>query len=394
MNSGRQESFRAAAIREGFDEVRFASAEAVPAFHAGRFGEWLERGMHADMAWLERSREKRLDPSKVLAGVRSIVALGINYWPGEDRARSQRTWAKYALYKDYHDTVEAALKRLGRVLEQMFGVGSGDYRYYVDTGPVLERGVAARCGLGFQGKNGMLISRRHGNWLFLACLLTRLPFEPDPPLPGGSGGAGSVGQFCGTCRRCIDACPTDAIPEPGLVESRRCISYQTIENKGCIPRELRPLIGERLFGCDICLDVCPWNRFARSGRLLLLESQYFLADLTLLDILGMSRERFAELFRRSPVKRLKWRGLMRNACVVAGNVTGLDPEVRASLLDALEGLARCDEPLVRAHAVWAIHRLTAGGRSERRLRVLREKETDPVVLEEYAHAFSGRGSQG
>ncbi len=385
MNPARQEAFRAAAISEGFDEVRFASADALSEFHAGRFEGWLDRGMHADMAWLERGREKRLDPEGVLSGVRSIVALGINYWPDESRATDQSVWAKYALYKDYHDTVESGLKRMGTTLESMFGVDRSDYRYYVDTGPIMERGVAARCGMGFQGKNGMLISRRHGNWLFLACLLTRIPFVPDPPLQGGTGEIDGVGRFCGTCRRCIDACPTDAIPEPGLVDARRCISYQTIENKGVIPRELRPLIGEKLFGCDICLDVCPWNRFARSGRRLLLESRYYLADLTLLDVLCLSRERFAELFRRSPVKRLKWRGLLRNACVVAGNATGLDDETRDALLDALERLVRCDEPLVRAHAVWAVRRL-AGESAAGRLRNARAAESDPVVLREFTQA--------
>lgn len=375
----------------GFDEVRFAPATEAPAIYADRFAEWLNDGGHAGMGWLERTREKRLDPSRVLPGARSMVMLGVNYWPGEEKARRQEMWAKYALYKDYHDMIEAALKRCGTLLEERFGIGPSDHRYYVDTGPVMERGFAARCGIGFQGKNGMLISRSHGNWLFLACIVTRLRFIPDPPLVGGNPveGAGDTGQFCGTCRRCIDACPTDAIREPGLVESRLCISYQTIENKGIIPRELRPLIGGRIFGCDICLDVCPWNRFARSGRQLLLEQRYRLADLTLLEILCMTRERFSEEFRRSPVKRLKWRGLMRNGCVVAANTCGKEPSERAAILDALERLAKDDEPIVRAHAVWAIHRI-AGGNARDRLKSLCQKETDPEVLEEYARAEQPR----
>ncbi len=390
MDAGKQEAFRDRAREAGFDEVRFASATAVAEPHRTRFEAWLSEGRQADMGWLEGTREKRLDPARVVDGVRSVVVLGINYWPDEARARNQGAWAKYALYRDYHDTIERALKALGRDLEERFGLGPRDYRYYVDTGPVMERGFAARCGLGFQGKNGMLISRDHGNWLFLACILTPLSFEPDPPLAGGGRDVGGgVGRFCGTCRRCMDACPTDAIPEPGLVDSRLCISYQTIENKGIIPRELRPLIGQRVFGCDVCLDVCPWNRFARYGRRMLLEKRYALADLTLPDLLGMTREGFAETFRRSPVKRLKWRGLLRNACVAAGNVNGAAPDVRARLLEALFSLARCDEPLVRVHAVWAVGRL-ADGTARTRLAALRAREDDPSVLEEYAVALDNR----
>lgn len=379
-------AYRDALLREGFDDVRFAAATTVPGIHAERFSAWLEEGRHADMGWMERTREKRLNPAEVLPGARSIVVLGVNYWPDEANAQRQATWAKYALYKDYHDTVEPALKQAGRLLERQFGVGADDYRYYVDTGPVMERGVAARCGIGFQGKNGMLISRMHGNWLFLACILTRLEFHPDPPLKGGLSrvGNGEVGQFCGTCRRCMEACPTDAIPEAGLVDSRLCISYQTIENKGIIPRELRPRIGERLFGCDICLDVCPWNRFARAGRQLLLEKRYHLADLTLLDLLQMTPERFSEVFRKSPVKRLKWRGLMRNASIVAGNVfNAAEPtnETQA-VLAALEELARSSEWVVRVHAVWAVYRIT-GSEARERLREPLRAETDPRVLEEY-----------
>ncbi len=389
MTRDGQELFRADLFREGFDEVRFAPAAAVPQVHAQRFSQWLDRGGHADMAWMERTRDKRVDPGRVLSGVRSIVVLGVNYWPDREVARRQKTWAKYALYRDYHDTMEKALKRAGAFLEQRFGAASSDYRYYVDTGPVMERGLAARCGLGFQGKNGMLISRTHGNWLFLACILTRLDFVPDPPLKGGNpiAAAEGVGRFCGTCRRCIDACPTDAITEPGMVDAPLCISYQTIENKDVIPRELRPSIGERLFGCDICLDVCPWNRFARTGRQWILEQRYHFAELTLIDLLTMTPETFSEVFRQTPIKRLKWRGLMRNACVVAGNVCRDREEgaEKESVLDALVALAGSGEWLVRAHAVWAVYRI-AHGRARDRLRACRRRESEPRVLREYAWA--------
>ncbi len=392
MTRREQEAFRTELEGWGFDEVRFAPAAAVEEAHAARFERWLGEGGHADMQWLERSRDKRLDPALVLPGARSIVVLGINYLPDQANARRQTRWAKYSLYRDYHDTVEQALKSAGRTLEARFGAGPSDYRYYVDTGPVMERGLAARCGIGFQGKNGMLISRNHGNWLFLACILTRVAFVADPPLKGGGAAprTGGVGLFCGSCRRCIDACPTDAIREPGLVDARRCISYLTIENKGVIPRELRPGIGERLFGCDVCLDVCPWNRFAQAGRLLLLERRYHPADLTLPRLLTITQEEFREIFRKSPVKRLKWRGLIRNACVAAGNGYHRDGdrEGRGQVLETLTGLAGNAEWLVRAHAVWAVYRID-GESARERLEACRRAERDPRVLEEDAEAEAG-----
>jgi len=255
----------------------------------------------------------------------------------------------------------------------MFGTAPEDYRWYVDTGPVLERSWAVRAGLGFTGKNAMLVSRRHGNWLLLSAILTRVPFEPDPPVVEDRP-AEKVGLLCGKCTRCLDACPTDAFPEPGTLDARRCVSYQTIENKGAIPRELRAGIGTRIFGCDVCLEVCPWNRFARDGRRLLLSARHDLAGLTLPEILRLTPENFAATFRRTTVKRLKLGGLLRNACVAAGNSGD------RSLLPDLLPLARSHPlPLVRTHAVWAVRRL--GG--EAALAEARRDETDPQVLAEY-----------
>jgi epoxyqueuosine reductase len=365
----------------GFDEVRFATAAGGDT----SLREWLDAGHHADMAWMERTAEKRMDPSQVLAGVRSIILLGINYWSGSPSKNPKSkienpTWARYALHEDYHDTIKPGLAAAGRILEEACGATAADYRYYVDTGPVLERGWAARSGLGFRGKNGMLISRRHGNWLFLAAILVRLEIEPDAPLrkkPLPSDGAEPVGLLCGKCTRCLDACPTQAFPRPGVVDARRCISYQTIENKGIIPRELRAGIGTRIYGCDVCLEVCPWNRFAQEGRRVLLSARHEIAELALAEILGLTPARFAEIFRRTAVKRLKLTGLLRNACVVAGN-TG-DPTV----IPALLRLAAHESAVVRAHAVWAVRR-TAGPGAEDLLAAARNAETDPVVMEEYA----------
>jgi epoxyqueuosine reductase len=377
LNGSRQQELRSRLEALGFDAVRFAtiSAAARVPLHA-----WLDAGMHADMHWMERSAEKRLNPGLVLPGARSLIMLGVSYWSEKLRAPSGSVgaaapvWARYALHEDYHDTMKPALAAAGKALEELYEAGNQDYRYYVDTGPVLERNWAAQSGIGFTGKNAMLISREHGNWLFLASILTRIDFAPDPPVRNKFRER-EVGLLCGSCARCLDACPTNAFAAPGVVDARRCISYQTIENKGVIPRELRAGIGNRIYGCDVCLEVCPWNRFAREGRRLLLSARFDLAELSLGEILALTPERFAAVFRRTPIKRLKLAGLVRNACVVAGNVGDV------SLVPQLVTLASSHvSPLVRAHAVWAVHRLGAGGK----LAHAAATESDPMVQAEYA----------
>ena len=377
-----RERLRSRLLGLGFDEVRFASAGA----EAGRgLRDWLAEGMHADMAWMERTADKRAKADLVLPGTRSVIILGVNYWPGsavDGRVSSpdKPRWARYALQEDYHDTIKPGLIAAGRVLEEIAGAAEGDYRSYVDTGPVLERGWAARSGLGFRGKNAMLISKTHGNWLFLAAILTRVEISPDAPLRKSVLAAEEgeqAGLLCGKCTRCLDACPTDAFSAPGVVDARRCISYQTIENKGIIPRELRPGIGARIYGCDVCLEVCPWNRFAQQGRQLLLAARYDLADLPLQEILALTPVRFAEIFRRTAIKRLKLTGLLRNACVVAGNSGD------ASLLPEVLQLVAHDSVMVRAHAVWAVHRL-AGSGAGALLASARQQETSPEVRAEFA----------
>jgi len=367
---------RARLLALGFDDVRFAAVAPGP---LAPLRAWLEAGHHADMHWMERTVDKRLDPTLVLPGARSLILLGVSYWADALRAPAAATprapvWARYALHEDYHDTIKPGLAAAGRVLEELHGATAEDYRYYVDTGPVLERSWAARAGLGFTGKNAMLISRRHGNWLFLAAILTRIELVPDAPVRTRFQ-ARDVGLLCGRCTRCLDACPTGAFPAPGVVDARRCVSYQTIENKGVIPRELRAGIGARIYGCDTCLEVCPWNRFAREGRRLLLAARHDLADLPLAEILALTPERFAAVFRRTPIKRLKLAGLLRNACIVAGNSGD------ASYLPALIGLATSHAlPLVRAHAVWAVFRLGGGAA----LAEAGRQESDPAVGAEYA----------
>jgi epoxyqueuosine reductase len=284
------------------------------------------------------------------------------------------------LYSDYHDTLKPALIEAGWAIERIYGVGGADYRYYVDTGPVVERGWAARAGLGFIGKNGMLISRRFGNWLFLAAVLTTVDLEPDPPLKRLAGRAEDepVGMLCGKCTRCMDTCPTQAIPRPGVVDARKCISYHTIENKGAIPRELREKIGAHIYGCDVCLEVCPWNRFAQESRRVLLVARAEIARLSLQEILELEPERFAVIFRGTAIKRVKLAGLLRNACIVAANTQA------HGCLAVLVRLASHVSPLVRAHAVWAVFMLASKSQASAALAPARAVETDPQVLEEYA----------
>jgi len=368
-----REAVRARLQALGFDEVRFARVE--PGFGPG-LREWLDAGYHADMAWMERTVDKRSDPALVLPGAKTVIMLGVNYLPPAEEAKREGdpVWARYALHVDYHDTIKEALVSAGLVLEELGGATARDYRYYVDTGPVIERGWAARAGLGFIGKNSMLISRKHGNWLFLSAVLTTLEFESDAPVrKDAEGRETEPGLLCGKCTRCMDACPTQALPKPGVVDARRCISYQTIENKGVIPRDLRVGIGNHLYGCDVCLEVCPWNRFAQAGRRMLLSARYDLAELSLREVLELTPERFTEIFRKTAIKRVKIAGLLRNACVVAGNTGAHD------CLDVLVRLAGHASPVVRAHAVWAVQRLGAG----EQLAAVRAAETDSAVLAEY-----------
>ncbi len=393
----------------GFDAVRFARAE--PLFGPG-LSAWLDAGHHAEMAWLERGAEKRGDPDKVLPGARTLVMLGVNYGAGskEQGAGSQTgpseeaeiedssapgpapcsplpaprspVWARYARYSDYHDTIRDGLEAAGRVLEELGGIGPEDHRFYVDTGPVLERGWAARAGLGFTGKNAMLISREFGNWLFLACIVTRLEIPADEALKGKAAEDSHAGLLCGKCTRCLDACPTQAFAAPGVVNARRCVSYQTIENKGIIPRELRTGIGNRIYGCDVCAEVCPWNRFAQASRSVLLSPRPEIVRLTLAEVLALTPERFAEVFRKTAIKRAKLAGLLRNACIVAANTGARECAARIVERAVAGGAAVAGAPaapMVRAHAVWALARLGERGR----LVELRARETDASVLAEY-----------
>jgi epoxyqueuosine reductase len=339
----------------GFDSCRVAACGSAP--HAEEFRNWLNEGEHGEMSYMERGEEKRRDPRKVLAGTRSIVVLAMNYFQGNpERGHTPAVTgriARYAWGDDYHDLIDRKLHQIDEFLRE-FG---GHQKCYVDTGPVLERDHAAQAGTGWHGKSTMLIDERLGTWFFLAEVLTTLELTPDEPVP----------DRCGTCQRCIKACPTGAITAPHRLDARRCISYLTIELKGSIPLELRPLIGDRIFGCDDCLDACPWNRFAQVSRETAFLARPATVGIPLRDYLSLSDDQFRVLFRNSPIKRIKRRGLLRNVCVALGNVGD------SSDLPALKRAAADPERLIAEHAKWAIHQI----RSRHRIGLSHWRPTPP-----------------
>src|SRR4029453_429827 len=322
----------------GFDSCRVAACNAPE--HANDFRDWLRNGAHGEMNYMQRGEERRCDPEKILPGAQSIVSLALNYFQRkapQKAAATQRTGriARYAWGDDYHDVIGAKLNRI----DEFFCSFGGQQKCYVDTGPVLERDHAAQAGIGWHGKSTMLIDERLGTWFFLAEVLTTLELPPDERVP----------DRCGTCDRCIAACPTGAITAAHRLDARRCISYLTIELKTAIPVELRPLMGDRIFGCDDCLDACPWNRFARVSREAAFSARPSTVGMPLRGFLSLSDDEFRVLFRNSPIKRIKRRGFLRKVCVALGNVGD------SSDLAALERAAADPEPLIAEHAKWEIH---------------------------------------
>ena len=365
-------ALRQRAQQLGFDDCRVTTASAPES--ASRLHQWLAEGRHGQMGWLERNAPKRVDPQQVLPVLgassrwRRVTTIpvvctapeatdtrtqpagapnhheathtgGGNCQSPIANRRSGRI-ARYARYKDYHDVLGERLKQLTRFVNELGGVGTRSL-WYVDTGPLLERDLAQRAGLGFIGKHTNLISRRLGNWIFLAEIITTLELEPDTPEK----------NRCGSCTRCIAACPTAAITAPFQLDARRCISYLTIELQGSIPLELRPAIGNRIFGCDDCLEVCPWNRFAREGQMMKAHARPELAQPDLLELLALDEAGFKHRFAGTPMLRARRRGLLRNVCVALGN-TGNEA-----------GFARACRKRRMIPSLWS--RSTPGGRSSK-----------------------------
>ncbi|WP_239805171.1 tRNA epoxyqueuosine(34) reductase QueG [Croceicoccus hydrothermalis] len=339
------------AAEEGFASVGIADAAANPE-RSAHFARWLADGHHATMAWMEERREQRADPHALWPDARRVIALGMSYAPAHDplalaEAGDTGRISVYAQGRDYHDTVKKALKRLARWLvaeAPKHGYPDPQVKVFVDTAPVMEKPLSAAAGIGWQGKHSNMVSRRHGSWLFLGAIYTNLPFAPDTAHPDN----------CGSCRRCLDACPTDAFPTPRTVDARRCISYLTIEHKGPIPTEFRKAIGNRIYGCDDCLAVCPWNRFAdaaAANRAFLPRAE--LAAPSLDALLDLDDAGFRALFSGSPIKRIGRGRFVRNCLIAAGN-SG-DPALRAKV-DALRADA---DPVVADAARWASAELSS-----------------------------------
>lgn len=329
----------------GFDACRVASAD--PPATADRLMRWLEAGCHGEMSYLQRNAPKRANPQLVLADARSIITLAASYATHSPASSEpppgsspRGIVARYARHADYHEILRDPLKALAQRVDELGGPGTRS-RWYADTGPLLERALAQRAGLGFIGKHTNLVSRGLGNWFLLAEIITTLPLEPDAPEP----------NRCGTCTRCIAACPTGAISAPFQLDARRCISYLTIELKGSIPAPLRPLIGNRIFGCDDCLEACPWNRFAKEGRLMREHARNDLAAPDLVDLLALDETEFKRRFAGTPILRSKRRGLLRNVCVALGNTAD------STALPALRRAAADPEPLIAEHAQWALRQI-------------------------------------
>ncbi len=292
------------------------------------------------MGYLERNAFKRINPDEVLNGAKSVVVLAVAYRAAslaKEGGEARGLIARYAQHTDYHEVLAERLRVLTEAVNELGGPGTKSL-WYVDTGPLLERDLAQRAGIGFAGKHTNLISRSLGNWFFLAEIITTLELEPDEPEK----------NRCGSCNRCIEACPTQAITAPFQLDARRCISYLTIELKGSIPEEFRPAIGNRIYGCDVCLEICPWNRFAREGAIMKEHERQNLDQPALLELLSLDDVEFKRRFAGTPMLRTKRRGVLRNVCVALGNVGD------ASALPALERAANDHEPLIVEHARWAM----------------------------------------
>lgn len=366
--SDARERIRAQAAALGFDLCRFTDIdEAWPA--ASRLEAFVDAGRHGEMAWMAETLERRRHPRAMWSGARTAIVLGVNYGPAHDPLAilgrpTRGAISVYAQGDDYHEVIKARLKALGRWLAAEFG---GELKVFVDTAPLLEKPLAERAGLGWQGKHTNLVSREFGSWLFLGSILTTLELSPDAREPAG----------CGSCHACLDVCPTDAFPTPYQLDARRCISYLTIELRGPIPRELRPALGNRIYGCDDCLAVCPWNKFAQVAHDQKLAAREALTAPSLADLARLDDPAFRALFAKSPVKRIGRDRFLRNVLYAIGNSGD------SALTADAERLLDDHSPLVRGAAVWALSRLLAPAAFAERRDARAGHEPDETVRAEW-----------
>jgi epoxyqueuosine reductase len=367
-----RDGIRAAALREGFDVVRFAKAEAPPNA-TGNLQQFLSEDRHGTMDWMARNSERRADPNVLWPEARSIIVVGMNYGPERDPreqlASSDRAALScYAQGDDYHDVIKGKLKRLASGIAQRHGA---EVKVFVDTAPVMEKPLAQSAGIGWQGKHTNLVSRLYGSWLFLGSIFTTLEIAPDEPEP----------DHCGACTRCLNVCPTGAFTAPYRIDARRCISYLTIEHKGHIAPEFRKKMGNRIYGCDDCLAVCPWNKFASVAREAQFHARAELAQPRLTDLAGLTDAEFRALFRGSPIKRIGRDRFIRNVLIAIGNSGD------RSLAKDAERLLDDESSLVRAMAVWTLSQLDPFHTQDLARKHL-PGEDDPDVRAEWQAAIS------
>jgi epoxyqueuosine reductase len=357
----------------GFAAAQVTTPAAIGPLLAERLAAFISDGRHGDMDWMATTATRRGHPLALWPEARSIVVLGMSYTPEEDplavlAERSRGAISCYAQSKDYHDVVKAGLKRVAGSLARASGA---QVKVFVDTAPLMEKPLAEAAGLGWQGKHTNLVSRDHGSWLFLGAILTTAEMTPDAPET----------DHCGSCRRCLDVCPTNAFPAPYQLDARRCISYLTIEHKGHIPAELREAMGNRVFGCDDCLAVCPWNKFAAAARETRLAARDAARSPPLAELLALDDAAFRARFAGTPVKRTGRDRVVRNALIAAGNSGD------AGLIAAVERLMDDASPLVRAMAVWALRRLVGPDTDPEAWAAARKRyagrETDSAVRAEW-----------
>ncbi len=362
----------AEASDKGFDVCRVTSPDAIPEAPA-RLEAFLAAGYHGTMDWMDETRARRADPRVLWSDVRSIVLFGMNYGPDEDpRAvlarRDRAAISVYARNRDYHDVIKGRLKEIATRFAARAGA---DVKVFVDTAPVMEKPLAMQAGLGWQGKHTNIVSREFGSWLFLGSLFTTADLATDAP----------ERDHCGSCRACLDACPTDAFPAPYRIDARRCISYLTIEHKGPIDRALRPLIGNRIYGCDDCLAACPWNKFAATAAEMKFHARNDLREPRIADLLELDDAAFRAHFSGSPVKRIGRDRFVRNVLIAAGNSGD------ATLVPICRRLAGDPSPTVRGMAVWALSQLM--GKDAFQALARSAGETDAEVRAEYDAAMGG-----
>jgi epoxyqueuosine reductase len=358
---------QAEALSQGFDLCRITRPDAIPEARE-RLDDFLGRGYHGTMEWLAETRDRRGDPRTLWSEVRSVVVFGLNYGPDEDPRSildkpDKAAISVYARNRDYHDVIKGRLKEIAT----RFAARSGErVKVFVDTAPVMEKPLAAAAGLGWQGKHTNLVSRTHGSWLFLGSMFTTSDLISDAPEI----------DHCGSCRACLDACPTAAFPAPYQIDARRCISYLTIEHKGPIDPALRPLIGNRVYGCDDCLAACPWNKFAAAASEMKLVARDDLKEPSISFLLTLDEPTFRTFFSGSPIKRIGRDRFIRNVLIAAGNSGEM------SLIDQCRGLTGDPSPIVRGMAVWALARLMPAGEFYA-FAAERHEETDENVQREW-----------